>query len=177
MTDGNAGDDDESAASDDESTASDTTRGTADGGSTPEDIQAVLDALGDRPVVLFDGVCNLCNGVVRTIIPLDPAGRIHFAPLQSAVGTAMQERHGLDSTDLETVVLVEGRKRYTKSAAAIRIAELLGWPYKLARAGRLVPRSLRDRLYDVVAENRYDWFGRREQCLVPDEDVSDRFLG
>jgi predicted DCC family thiol-disulfide oxidoreductase YuxK len=175
MIDENAGDD-ESVASDDESTASNTTHTAADG-STPEDTQAVLDALGDQPVVLFDGVCNLCNGVVRTIVPLDPAGRIHFAPLQSAVGTAMQERHGLDSTDLETVVLVEGRKRYTKSTAAIRIAELLGWPYKLARAGRLVPRPLRDRLYDVVAENRYDWFGRREQCLVPDEDVSDRFLG
>ena len=175
MTDENAGDD-ESVASDDESAAGDTTH-TATDGSTPEDTQAVLDALGDQPVVLFDGVCNLCNGVVRTIVPLDPAGRIHFAPLQSAVGTAMQERHGLDSTDLETVVLVEGRKRYTKSTAAIRIAELLGWPYKLARAGRLVPRSLRDQLYDVVAENRYDWFGRREQCLVPDEDVSDRFLG
>ena len=154
---------------------------TADGDAASESRAAEprdrLDSLGEQPILLFDGVCNLCNGVVRTIIPLDPAGRIHFAPLQSAVGTAIQERHGLDPADLETVVLVEGRKRYTKSTAAIRIAELLGWPYKLARVGRLLPRSLRDRLYDFVAEHRYDWFGRKDRCMVPDEDVSDRFLG
>jgi predicted DCC family thiol-disulfide oxidoreductase YuxK len=65
---------------------------------------------------------------------------------------------------------------YTKSAAVIRIAELLGWPYRFARLGRLLPSRLRDRLYDVVAANRYDWFGRRDRCMVPEENVRDRFL-
>jgi len=77
---------------------------------------------------------------------------------------------------LDTIVLVEGDQAYTKSDAVIRIAELLGWPYRLVGIGRFLPTGLRDRLYDIVADNRYDWFGRKDQCMVPDEDVSDRFL-
>jgi predicted DCC family thiol-disulfide oxidoreductase YuxK len=129
----------------------------------------------DGPVLLFDGVCNLCNGVVQFLLPRDRAGRLRFAPLQSAAGRELLARHDLPA-DLETVVLVEGDRAYTKSDAAIRVAELLGWPYRLAGIARLLPAGVRDRLYDVVATNRYDWFGRRDQCMVPDEDVSDRFL-
>lgn len=130
----------------------------------------------DTPILLFDGVCNLCNGTIQFIIPRDPEGRLRFAPLQSATGRALLSRSGLPTDDLETVVLVEGNRAYTKSAAAIRVAELLGWPYRLARLGRLLPRRLRDAGYDFVAANRYDWFGRKDQCMLPDEDVSDRFL-
>ena len=128
------------------------------------------------PVLLFDGVCNLCTGVVQFLIPRDPAGRLSFAPLQSPAGQQLLERYGRAGTDLDTVVLVEGGQLHTKSEAALRIAELLGWPYRLATVGRLLPVGLRDRLYDVVAANRYDWFGRKDRCLVPDADVSDRFL-
>ncbi|WP_251331372.1 thiol-disulfide oxidoreductase DCC family protein [Haloplanus pelagicus] len=129
----------------------------------------------DGAILLFDGVCNLCNGVVQFLVPRDPAGRLRYAPLQSDAGRAVLERVGLPE-DVDSVVLVEGERAYTKSAAVIRVAELLGWPYRLARGGRLVPRRLRDALYDAVAARRYDWFGRRERCMVPDEDVSDRFL-
>jgi predicted DCC family thiol-disulfide oxidoreductase YuxK len=128
------------------------------------------------PVLLFDGVCNLCTGVVTFLIPRDPAGRLSFAPLQSAAAQQLLARHDRDERDLDTVVLVEGGQLYTKSAAVLRIAELLGWPYRLATVGRLLPVGLRDRLYDVVAANRYDWFGRKDRCLVPDAAVSDRFL-
>lgn len=144
---------------------------------SPTANQDPLAELGDQPVLLFDGVCNLCNGTIQRIIPRDPDGKLMFAPLQSEIGTALQERHGLDPDDLDTVVLVEGNGLYTKSTAAIRVAEILGWPYKFARVGRLLPRPIRDRLYDFVADNRYDWFGRKDQCMIPDEDVSDRFLG
>jgi predicted DCC family thiol-disulfide oxidoreductase YuxK len=130
----------------------------------------------DGPVVLFDGVCNLCNGLVGFLIPRDPEGRLRFAPLRSDPGRALLERHGFPTDDFDTVVLVEGDRAYTKSDAAIRIAELLGWPYRLARLGRLCPTAVRDRLYDVVADRRYDWFGRRDRCFVPDDDVTDRFL-
>ena len=130
----------------------------------------------DDAVVLFDGVCNLCNGVVAFLLPRDSAGRLRFAPLQSEAGQLLLERHGLSTTDFDTIVLVEGDRAYTMSTAAIRIAELLGWPYRAARIARIVPAGIRDRLYDVVAGNRYDWFGRKEQCMVPDDDVSDRFL-
>lgn len=130
----------------------------------------------DGPVVLFDGVCNLCNGVVRFLLPRDPEGRLRFAALQSDPGRALLDAHGLPTDALETIVLVEGDRVYTKSAAVIRIGELLGWPYRLATVGRVVPAAVRDWLYEFVAANRYDWFGRKDRCMVPDDDVSDRFL-
>lgn len=130
----------------------------------------------EEPVVLFDGVCNLCNGVVGFLIPRDPDGRLRFAPLQSEAGQTLLVRHDIPTDELDTLVLVEGGRAYTKSTAAIRIAERLGWPYRAARIARILPVCVRDRLYDVVADNRYDWFGRKDRCMVPDEDVSDRFL-
>jgi len=130
-----------------------------------------------HPVLLFDGVCNLCNGVVQFIIPRDPEGHIRFAPLQSSAGKALLSGHGLPPGNLDSVVLVEDGDVYRKSAAVIRVAELLGWPYRAATVGRALPRRVRDTLYDFVAANRYDVFGRKDQCMLPDDDVSDRFLG
>lgn len=130
----------------------------------------------EHPILLFDGVCNLCNGAIQFIIPRDPEGKIRFAPLQSELGTDIRARSGLSTDDLETVVLVDDRMAYTKSDAAIRVGEQLGGVFRLLSLGRLVPRRLRDRIYDFVAENRYDWFGRKDQCMMPDEDISDRFL-
>jgi predicted DCC family thiol-disulfide oxidoreductase YuxK len=129
----------------------------------------------DDPVLLFDGVCNLCNGVVQFVVRRDAADRIRFAPLQSPAGQELLARHDLPDA-LDSVVLVEGDRAYIKSAAAIRVAELLGWPYRAAAVTRLLPRRLRDAAYEFVATNRYDWFGRKEQCMVPSDDVSDRFL-
>ena len=131
---------------------------------------------GDHPVLLFDGVCNLCNGVVQFIIPRDPEGRIRFAALQSETGKALLTGHGLPSGDLDSAVLIEDGSVYRKADAAIRVLELLGWPYSLASAGKLVPKAIRFGLYDIVAANRYDVFGKKDSCMVPDEDVSERFL-
>ena len=130
----------------------------------------------DKPVLLFDGVCNLCNGLVQWIIPRDPAGRIRFASLQSAAGKALLSGNGLSTSNLDSVVLVEDGTAHLKSDAVIRLLELLGWPYKAAVAAHLVPRSVRNSIYDVVAANRYDVFGRKDRCMIPDEDVSDRFI-
>ncbi len=131
---------------------------------------------GDHPVLLFDGVCNLCNWAVQFIIPRDPEGRIRFAALQSETGKALLTGHGLPSGDLDSAVLIEDGSVYRKADAAIRVLELLGWPYSLASAGKLVPKSIRFGLYDIVAANRYDVFGKKDRCMIPDEDVSDRFL-
>ena len=139
-------------------------------------MSATRQATTDQAVLLFDGVCNLCNGVVQFIIPRDPAGQIHFAPLQSEAGRALQSEHGLPPDALDSVVLVEGDTVYRKSDAVFRVAELLGWPYSAASVGQAVPRSIRDAAYDFVADNRYDVFGRKDSCMVPDEDVSERFL-
>ncbi len=130
----------------------------------------------EHPILLFDGVCNLCNSSIQFIIPRDPDGRLRFAPLQSELGITVREATGLSTQDLETVVLVDDGQAYTKSDAAIRVGEHLGGIYRLASLGRLIPHGLRDRLYDVVAANRYDWFGQKDQCMIPDDDVSDRFI-
>jgi len=130
----------------------------------------------DHPVLLFDGVCNLCNGVVQFIIPRDPEGRLRFAPLQSEAGRGLLAGHGLSTTSLDSVVLVEDGTVYRKSDAVLRVAELLGWPYRAATVAHVVPRTVRDGVYDLVADTRYDIFGKRDRCMIPDEDVSDRFL-
>jgi len=140
---------------------------------TTEDALAESD---NHPILLFDGVCNLCNGAIQFVIPRDPGGTLRFAPLQSDLGETVRAAAGLSTDDLETVVLVDDGMAYTKSDAAIRVGEHLGGVYRLLSLGRLLPRGLRDRIYDFVAEHRYDWFGKKNQCMVPDGDVSDRFI-
>ncbi|WP_049928916.1 thiol-disulfide oxidoreductase DCC family protein [Halopiger goleimassiliensis] len=130
----------------------------------------------DDPIVLFDGVCNLCTGFVQFLVPRDPEGRFHFASLQSDVGERLLTTHGLAGDELDSIVLIEGEDVYVKSAAVIRIASILGGIYALARPLRYLPRRLRDWGYDLVAANRYRLFGKKEQCMMPSEDVQSRFL-
>jgi len=151
------------------------TDGTRD--ATPEDDDPAADPDAvDGPVLVFDGVCNLCNGAVRFVIERDPDGEISFAPLQSRVARELLIEAGIDPARRDTVVLLADGEAYTKSEAAIRVAERLGGVYELAGAGRVVPRVVRDWLYDRVAASRYDVFGRRDRCMVPSPDVQDRFL-
>lgn len=130
----------------------------------------------DGPIVLFDGVCNLCNGFVRFVAPRDPDGTIRFASLQSEVGRELLAERGLPTDELESVVLIEGEDCYVKSSAVLRIAAHLGGAYRPLWALRVVPRGLRDRIYDFVADRRYRWFGKRDRCLMPDGDLETRFL-
>jgi predicted DCC family thiol-disulfide oxidoreductase YuxK len=156
-------------------TGSDDDAGTPDAG-TPDDHVDLAAVVDGGPILFFDGVCNLCNGAVQFVIDHDEDATIRFASLQSDVGRAVLARRDLPCDELETVVLVEGTRAYTRSAAALRVCELLGGVYAVARLGWLVPRPVRDRLYDVVAANRYDWFGRREQCMVPTPELRERFV-
>jgi predicted DCC family thiol-disulfide oxidoreductase YuxK len=131
---------------------------------------------GVSPVLLFDGVCNLCNGAVRFVIERDPAGLFRFAPLQSERGRELLAGCALPLEGLDTMVLVEGGRCYTRSESALRIAARLsgGWP--LLGVLRLVPRPLRDRAYGYLAANRYRWFGKSESCLAPTPELRARFL-
>jgi len=130
----------------------------------------------DHAIVLFDGVCNLCNGTVNFIIDHDPAGDFRFAPLQSSVAqTYLDEADGPDE-DLGTIVLVEDGRTYVRSTAALRIARRLSGAWSLLALALLIPRPLRDAVYDVIAANRYDWFGQRDQCRMPTPALRDRFL-
>jgi predicted DCC family thiol-disulfide oxidoreductase YuxK len=127
-------------------------------------------------VVLFDGVCNFCNRFVNSAIQRDRKGYFLFAPLQSPQGEELQRRFGFDPTALDTFILIEKRRVYTRSTAALRIAGRLGWPYRLLYPLLAVPRPLRDLFYDWFARRRYRWFGRRESCMTPTEEVRSRFL-
>ena len=130
----------------------------------------------EDPIVLFDGVCNLCTGFVQFLIPRDPEGRFHFASLQSDVGERLLEEHGLASDELDSIVLVEGDDAYVKSSAVIQIGAILGGVYTLGRPLQYLPRRLRDWGYDLVAANRYRLFGKKDQCMMPTGDVQSRFL-
>lgn len=130
----------------------------------------------EHPVILFDGVCNLCEGFVQFVIRRDPEAVFRFAPLQSAPGEALLGECGWDASPLEGVVLVERGRCYRKSDAIIRAAMRLGWPYRLLGPTRFLPRPLRNAIYDFIADRRYGWFGQKEQCLVPTPDIRSRFL-
>jgi predicted DCC family thiol-disulfide oxidoreductase YuxK len=129
------------------------------------------------PIILFDGVCNLCNRAVRVVLKHDGAKAFRFAPMQSEAGRALLRECGLSERGVDYIVLVEGGGCYTKSDAVIRIAARLGPLWRCwALIARLVPRFLRDFKYDLIARWRYRLFGRRAACMVPPPDAADRFL-
>jgi predicted DCC family thiol-disulfide oxidoreductase YuxK len=127
-------------------------------------------------VVLFDGVCNLCNGFVQFVIPRDPAGYFRFAALNSEAAARVLSTARHDGPPVDSIILVEDGVAYVRSAAALRIARRLGFPWILGYGLMIVPRPVRDAIYDLVARRRYRWFGRRETCMVPGPGVRDRFL-
>ena len=127
-------------------------------------------------VVLFDGVCNLCNGAVQFIVRHDPHGHFKFAALQSETGREMLRRFGQPLDVINTIVLVDGDRCYAQSDAALRIAAGLGGAWRLLGGLRLIPRPLRDRGYRFIVDHRYRWFGKREHCMVPTPELRARFL-
>jgi predicted DCC family thiol-disulfide oxidoreductase YuxK len=130
----------------------------------------------EHPIVLFDGVCNLCNGVVRFVIDRDPRARFRFASLQSELGRGLLRHHGLDPEALDAVMLVDGEGAHVRSTAALRIARGLRAPWPWLAPLALVPRVLRDAVYDFVARHRYRWFGKRDACALPTPEQRARFL-
>ncbi len=150
--------------------------GTSDASPSPA---AVVDDI-DQPVLLFDGVCTLCNTSIRAIVRLDGDGRILFAPLQSEVGAELLDRVGMDEEYFESLVLVEpdeeGWEATTKSTAVLQVCRYLDGPLPLLWPLVYVPGSVRDSLYDVVAEYRYQVFGKKDECPIPPEHIRQRFL-
>jgi predicted DCC family thiol-disulfide oxidoreductase YuxK len=130
----------------------------------------------DDPVLLFDGVCNLCNGAVRFVIGHDPEARLRLASIQSPPGQAILRWLGMPTDRFDTMVLVEHGRAYTKSNAALRIARHFGAPWSWLAAFVMLPTGFRDWFYDNVAQNRYRWFGRTETCMVPTPELRKRFL-
>lgn len=127
-------------------------------------------------IIVFDGVCALCNGWVDFLLARDRAQRYRFAAMQSAAGRRLLATHGLDPDDPASFLLLEGRGAHTETDAIARVLSGLGGVWRLAALGRLLPRGLRDRLYRLVARNRYGLFGRREACRMPDPAQQHRFI-
>ena len=134
--------------------------------------------MSPRPqaVVVFDGVCNLCNYAVMFIIRRDVNGRYRFASLQSEAGQSLLRQYGLPSEHFDSVVLIEGNRCYTQSTAALRIARGLGGLWPMLYLLIALPRPWRNALYNWVARNRYRWFGQPDQCLMPAPELRERFL-
>ena len=130
----------------------------------------------EHPIMLFDGVCYLCRGSVQFVLKRDPKARFHFAALQSGFGRAQLANTDLSDQQLSSVLLIADGQIYTKSTAALRIAQKLrgGWP--LLSVFLIVPRPLRDWVYDFIGDRRYRWFGKMDACWVPDQNMRDRFL-
>jgi len=143
---------------------------------TYRDDPAVPSFPDDRPLIVFDGVCALCSGFVRFVLRRDPEGRFRFTSAQSALGTALYRHYGLDPENWESNLLIAEGQLYLRSEAAIEITSRLGGGWRAISGLRLVPRSWRDRLYDLIATNRYRWFGRHDYCAIPDPALADRFL-
>ena len=132
-----------------------------------------------RPIILFDGICNLCNSAVQWVIARDKEGRFDFATLQS--DAARQELERVLSRDEiealpDSIVLLDSDGVHTRSAAALRIARGLGRRFAWLRLGFVLPRPIRDAIYDLIARKRYRWFGRRDSCMTPTPDLAARFL-
>lgn len=130
----------------------------------------------EHPILLFDGVCNLCEASVHFIIKRDPKAIFRFASLQSPDGQVLLEKFNLARDDFDTMVLIEGARCYLRSAAGLRIARRLSGAWPLLSAFLILPRFLRDAIYRWIATNRYRWFGKKEACLVPTSDIRSRFL-
>jgi predicted DCC family thiol-disulfide oxidoreductase YuxK len=128
------------------------------------------------PVLLFDGMCNLCTGAVGFVLAHEAEATLRFAPIQSPAGARLMRDFGFDPADAKTFVLIADRRIYVRSDAAVRLARYLRGMWKLLGLIRVVPRPVRDFVYDLVARNRYRWFGRRDACMVPTRELKARFV-
>ncbi|MEH7226747.1 thiol-disulfide oxidoreductase DCC family protein [Bacillus sp. JJ1566] len=126
-------------------------------------------------IILFDGVCNFCNSSVQFILKRDVKQRYHFASLQSEAGKALLKKHGIPD-DINSFVLIEDERCFTKSSAALRVCRNLKGVYHFLYIFRFIPAPIRDIFYHVIANNRYKWFGKQESCMLPPPEVRKRFL-
>lgn len=127
-------------------------------------------------IILFDGVCNLCNSSVQKIIEKDEKNLFRFASLQSEFGQEFLRKNNLSEKEFDSMILIDGDKFYTKSDAALRIGKELKGIYKLSGILFFLPKFIRNMGYDLIAKNRYKWFGKQENCWLPTPELKEKFL-
>ena len=131
----------------------------------------------DKKIVLFDGVCNLCNGAVTFIIKHDKKDIFRFASLQSELGKKLVAERGMDPEELDSIILIDpGVAYYRKSTAALEISRELSGGYSFLKNLLFIPEGLRDSIYNFIANNRYKWYGKKESCMIPTPELRAKFL-
>lgn len=128
------------------------------------------------PIILFDGVCNFCNGAVNFTIKRDRKKIIKFAALQSEAGIQLTKQYGLPENDMRSFLLIENGEMYNKSTAALKVCRRLTGLWPLVYGFIIIPAFIRNAVYDFIAKNRYKWFGQKQECMIPTPDVRARFL-
>lgn len=129
-----------------------------------------------QPILVFDGVCNLCTTSIQKIIKIDKNNKFRFASLQSDAGKEILLHFSGYNSKIDSVFLVYNDKLHSKSSAVIRVFKIVGGIYRFALIFWIIPKPLRDVLYDFIAKNRYKWFGKRDKCMIPNKDLKHKFL-
>ena len=132
--------------------------------------------MNNQPIILFDGVCNFCNAAVNFVIKKDKNKHIKFAPLQSDAGIQLIKQYGLPANVMGSFLFIENGKMYNKSTAAFKVCRHLKGLWPLCYGFMIVPAFIRNAVYDWIAKNRYEWFGKRQACMIPTPEVRARFL-
>ena len=131
----------------------------------------------NKKIILFDGVCNLCDAAVQFVIKHDKKDVFRFVPLQSELGQQILKHIGINTKNIDSVILYQpGIAYYYKSAAALKIARSLGGFFHFGTIFKIIPTGIRNNLYDYIAKNRYKWYGKKETCLVPSTENKSKFL-
>lgn len=128
------------------------------------------------PIILFDGVCNLCNDAVQFVIKHDPKEKFRFASLQGNNGQKLLRQFQLPANTFNSFVLIQDGKAYTKSTAALKVASQLKGPIRILNGFSIVPAFIRNAVYDLIAKKRYSWFGKKDACMIPTPSLQSRFL-
>nr|WP_298926205.1 thiol-disulfide oxidoreductase DCC family protein [uncultured Allomuricauda sp.] len=131
----------------------------------------------EKKIILFDGVCNLCNGAIQFVIKRDKKDTFRYAALQSEIGEQLIAERAIDTTKVDSIILIEpGVAYFTKSDAALQISKSFGGGWKLLSIFTWIPKSFRDVIYDLIARNRYNWFGKKDACMIPTPELQAKFL-
>ncbi len=137
----------------------------------------IKDLPQNKKIILFDGVCNLCNGAVQYVIKHDKKDVFRFAALQSDLGIKILKHINIDPKNIDSIILYEpGISYYYKSSAAIEIANAMGGIFSLSTIFKIIPQFIRNPIYDFVAQNRYKWYGKKDNCMIPTPELRSKFL-
>ncbi|WP_275316798.1 thiol-disulfide oxidoreductase DCC family protein [Tenacibaculum bernardetii] len=137
----------------------------------------MIDLPKDKEIILFDGVCNFCNNTVLWIIRFDKKNKFVFASLQSDIGKKITNHLGIDTLKIDAIILYAPNISYEiKSTAALKIMNKFGGFWKLTQVFFFIPEGIRNIVYDFIAKNRYNWFGKKDACMIPSKNIRDKFL-